>query len=273
MATGLLPPPPVALRLSSARSALLHVRMQASRPPAIPDFEFPEQPTHSLAVYDTMLKVKPYPNTCPFGDVDFVADVQAEEVMPTPSSAETVALQKLYSKWLPGASSVLEIVCDGRSRVRTRRQCPVTQLHLTSQSYKAGRRHSRKHEHVMWPSAFGQEGADLPWAAGEFDLVRLLRSPPRPPTCPSSRSALPPTPRAHPRPRPRPAPRPPRPHQNPPSPHSRSPARPAQAAALRRRSCATAASHMSARRSTSSTSSLASSHPAARRRTPPTLQP
>ena len=118
-----------------------------------------------------MLKVKPYPNTCPFGDVDFVADVQAEEVMPTPSSAETVALQKLYSKWLPGASSVLEIVCDGRSRVRTRRQCPVTQLHLTSQSYKAGRRHSRKHEHVMWPSAFGQEGADLPWAAGEFDLI------------------------------------------------------------------------------------------------------
>ena len=196
MTTGLLSPPPVPLRPSSARSALLHVRMEASRPPSIPDFAFPEQPTHSLAVYDTMLKVKPYPNTCPFGDVDFVADVQAEEVMPTPSSAETVALQKLYSKWLPGASSVLEIVCDGRSRVRTRRQCPVTQLHLTSQSYKAGRRHSRKHEHVMWPSGFGEDGADLPWAAGEFDLVRLLRSPPRlHPTRPraTSRTPSPPT--------------------------------------------------------------------------------
>ena len=151
MTTGLLSPPPVPLRPSSARSALLHVRMEASRPPSIPDFAFPEQPTHSLAVYDTMLKVKPYPNTCPFGDADFVADVLAEEVMPSPSSAENAALQKLYSRWLPGASSVLEIVCDGRSRVRTRRQCPVTQLHLNSHSYKAGRRNSRKHEHATWP--------------------------------------------------------------------------------------------------------------------------
>jgi hypothetical protein len=180
--------------------------MEASRPPIIPDFEFPEQPTHSLAVYDTMLKVKPYPNTCPFGDADFVAGVQAEEVMPAPSSAEAAALQKLYSKWLPGASSVLEIVCDGRSRVKTRRQCPVTQLHLTSQSYKAGRRHSRKHEHVMWPATFGEEGADLPWAAGEFDLVRLLLSHNRPPHPPPPARA----PQSHPLSAPTPAPARPR---------------------------------------------------------------
>ena len=29
----------------------------------------------------------PHPNTCPFGDADFAADVQAEELMPSPSSA------------------------------------------------------------------------------------------------------------------------------------------------------------------------------------------
>ena len=172
MATSFLSPPHVPLRSSTARSALLHVQMDASRAaPTVPDFEFPEQPTHSLAVYDTMLKVKPYPNTCPFGDADFAADVQAEELMPSPSSADAAALQKLYSSWLPGASSVLEIVCDGRSRVRARRQCAVTQLHLTPQSYKAGRRNSRKLEHAMWPSAFGADGAELPWAAAEFDLI------------------------------------------------------------------------------------------------------
>ena len=172
MATGLLLPPPVPV---STRSALREVRMEAPSElsnRAVPDFDFPEQPTHSLAVYDTMLKVKPYPNTCPFDDTDFAAGEETD-LLPTTSSAEAAALQKLYSRWLPGASSVLEIVCDGRSRVKTRRQCPVTQLHVTSQSYKAGRRNSRKHEHVMWPSTFSELGADLPWSAGEFDLVRL----------------------------------------------------------------------------------------------------
>ena len=196
MATSFLSPPHVPLRSSTARSALLHAQMDASRAaPTVPDFEFPEQPTHSLAVYDTMLKVKPYPNTCPFGDADFAADVQAEELMPSPSSADAAALQKLYSSWLPGASSVLEIVCDGRSRVRARRQCAVTQLHLTSQSYKAGRRNSRK-------------------------------ASPRP--HPHPRPHPYPHPHPHPHPRPRPRPRPRRnphsdPHTNPdprPEPHT-----------------------------------------------------
>ena len=158
-----------------------------------PEFAFPEQPTHSVAVYETMVKVKPYPIDCPFDDSDFESGADLE-LEPVPSPAEPAPLQKLYSRWLPGSRSVLEVVCDGRSRVRTRRS--VTQLHLTPHSYRTGRRYSPKLDHRTITPGFCAAGADLPWEAGKFDLVRsrpARRAPrARPASCRSSSRAPPP---------------------------------------------------------------------------------
>ena len=152
------------------RGAPLEVRMDGTwGQHRAPEFAFPEQPTHSVAVYETMVKVKPYPIDCPFDDSDFESGADLE-LEPVPSPAETAALQKLYSRWLPGSRSVLEVVCDGRSRVRTRRS--VTQLHLTPHSYRTGRRYSPKLDHRTITPGFCAAGADLPWEAGKFDLVR-----------------------------------------------------------------------------------------------------
>ena len=56
-------------------------------------------------------------------------------------------LRRLYARWLPEAESVLEVVCDGATRVKTRN--PATQLHVGPHSYRTARRVSPRLQHTV----------------------------------------------------------------------------------------------------------------------------
>lgn len=111
------------------------------------------RPSRELLTFERMVRVKPYPIRCPYEGISLFEVEQELRLQPGPTRAEIDALRKLYRRYFPPRpKSLLEVVCDGQSRLpRWNLARRTAQLHLCEESMELAQRQSSTLEHRMLP--------------------------------------------------------------------------------------------------------------------------
>ena len=94
--------------------------MMAYRPKQPPDFRIvqPLGGSKELLTFERMLKVKPYPVSCPYDGIELFGAAEPLRLQPPPSRAVRGTIQRFYRRFLGWRfGRILEHTCDGMSRV------------------------------------------------------------------------------------------------------------------------------------------------------------
>ena len=112
--------------------------MMAYRPKQPPDFRIvqPLGGSKELLTFERMLKVKPYPVSCPYDGIELFGAAEPLRLQPPPSRAVRGTIQRFYRRFLGWRfGRILEHTCDGMSRVPGRgSRGRVVQLHASDDS-------------------------------------------------------------------------------------------------------------------------------------------